>query len=64
MNMLEFVKSHPVLYAKEHVHYVYRAKKDALWDQIGQQAGSQTLVPEPMHKIRQADCRLAKVRLR
>ena len=39
IDMLEFVKANPVLYAKEHVHYVDKAKKDALWDKIGEQVG-------------------------
>ena len=34
MEIIEFVKDHAELYTKEHVHYVDKAKKDALWDEI------------------------------
>ena len=35
LNIIEFVNKHPELYAKEHVHYVDKAKKDAMWGEIG-----------------------------
>ena len=35
LDIIEFVKEHPELYAKENVHYVDKAKKDALWEDIG-----------------------------
>ena len=37
--MVEFVQAHTVLYAKEHVHYIDRNKKDALWDEVGERVG-------------------------
>ena len=37
--IVKFVKEHPELYAKEHVHYVDKGKKDSLWDEIGKQIG-------------------------
>ena len=38
MNIIEFVKDNPELYAKEHAwHYVDKNKKDALWEKIGKQ---------------------------
>ena len=41
MEMLEFVQAHTVLYAKEHVHFVDKAKNDRLWDEIGERVGGQ-----------------------
>ena len=35
LDIIEFVKDHAELYDKEHVHYVDKARKDALWDEIG-----------------------------
>ena len=37
--IVEFVKEHPELYAKEHVHNVDKDKEDALWDKIGEEIG-------------------------
>ena len=37
MNIIEFEKQHPELYAKEHVHYVDKIKNDALWEKIGEE---------------------------
>ena len=37
--IIEFVKQHPELYAKEHVHYVDKNKKDTLWEKIGEEIG-------------------------
>ena len=37
--MLEFVKANTVLYAKEHVHYIDKVKKDRLWEEIGRRVG-------------------------
>ena len=34
MEIIEFVQAHTVLYAKEHVHYVDKTKKDKLWEEI------------------------------
>ena len=39
MEMLEFLKTHTVLYANEHVHFVDKAKKDRLWEEIGEWVG-------------------------
>ena len=39
MEMLEFVKAHTALYAKEHVHFVDKAKKDRLFEEIGERVG-------------------------
>ena len=38
MEMLEFIKAHPVLFAKEHVHYFDKVK-DRLWEEIGRRVG-------------------------
>ena len=43
IDMIEFMKANPVHYAKEHVHYVDKAKKDNLWDRLegqGKMVGS------------------------
>ena len=32
--IVEFVKEHPELYDKEHAHFHYRQKKEALWAEI------------------------------
>ena len=37
--MLEFVQANPVLFAKEHVHYFDKIKKDRLWEEIGSRVG-------------------------
>ena len=37
MDIIEFEEANPELYAKEHVHNVDKAKKDTLWDKIGEQ---------------------------
>ena len=34
MEMLEFIQAHPVLFAKEQVHYFDKKKKDRLWEEI------------------------------
>lgn len=39
MQIVDFVKDHPQLYAKEHMHYVDKARKDALWREVGQLVG-------------------------
>ena len=39
IEMLEFVKANTVLYAKEHVHYIDKIKKDRLWEEIGRRVG-------------------------
>ena len=39
MEMVEFVQAYTVLYAKEHVHYIHKAKKDRLWEEIGSCVG-------------------------
>ena len=39
MEMLEFIRAHPVLFAKEHVHYFDKVKKDRLWEEIGRHVG-------------------------
>ena len=68
MEMLEFVKANPVLYAKEHVHFVDKTKKDRLGTDRGPgwkvRARCQTLVPDPTHQVQQADFRPQQVRLR
>ena len=37
--IVDFVKDHPELYAKEHVHYAEKGYKDALWEKIGKEIG-------------------------
>ena len=37
--MLEFVQAHTVLFAKEHVLYIDKIKKDRLWEEIGRRVG-------------------------
>ena len=39
MEMVEFVKAHTVLYAEEHVHFIDKALKDRLWEEIGERVG-------------------------
>ena len=39
MLIVDFVKDHPELYAKEHVHYVKKDHKDALREQFGKYIG-------------------------
>ena len=39
LDIIEFVKEHAELYTKEYVHYVDKAKKDRLWEEIGRQIG-------------------------
>ena len=39
MEMVEFVQAHTVLYAKEHVHFIDKALKDRLWEEIGERVG-------------------------
>ena len=39
MEMVEFVQANPVLFAKEHVHYFHKVKKDRLWEEIGSCVG-------------------------
>ena len=40
MEMVEFVQAHTGLYAKEHVHYIDKNKKDRLWEEIARQDGT------------------------
>ena len=37
VQIVEFMKEHPELYAKEHVHYMDKDQKDTLWNKIGRE---------------------------
>ena len=39
MQIIDFVKDHPELYAKEHMHYVDKSRKDGLWRDVGKLVG-------------------------